>query len=469
LDWKNRTRLVGFVLVALMFAVTLSESTVSALPLTQREKSWRATPLFHVYLQRNPRFTSFATSSPTGLTPSQVVAAYNLPSTGGNGTIAIIDAYSWPTALNDFVVFSNQFGLPNDTANFEIHPMATRLLSNAGWALESALDVEWAHAIAPNAKILLVQARSDYLSDLLAAVNYARNRADVVSVSMSWGGEEFSGQASYNSYFANSQGTVFFASSGDSGAGVIWPAASANVVGVGGTTLTLSSNGSVVSETGWSGSGGGVSAYEAEPQYQVEYNVSMASGKRCVPDVSYDADPATGFSVYDTTFYNGQSGWFKLGGTSAGSPQWAAIQSLGLTITNENLYQDAESNPRAYFRDITSGSNGAYSALPGYDLVTGLGSPVTNNFEVTKAVSFALSSISVINGGSGYTTPVVLISGGGGSGASAVARVSNGVIVGVTLISAGSGYTSAPALMFRDPSPRARGAIATANLASGLK
>jgi hypothetical protein len=192
----------------------------------------------------------------------------------------------------------------------------------------------------------------------------------------------------------------------------------------------------------------------------------MASGKRCVPDVSYDANPATGFSVYDTTSYNGQSGWFKLGGTSAGSPQWAAIQSLGLTITSANLYQDAKSNSRAYFRDITSGSNGAYSASSGYDLVSGLGSPVTNNFEVTNALSFGLSSFSVVNGGSGYTTPVVLISGGGGSGASAVARVSNGVIVGVTLISAGSGYTSAPALMFRDPCPRAGGAIVTANLAS---
>ncbi len=402
-----------------------------------------------------------ATSTPAGLTPTEVQSAYSLPANGGNGTIAIIDAYDCPTAQDDLAAFSAQFGLP--TANFEKHKMASTLQVNSGWALEISLDVQWAHAIAPNAKILLVEAKSSRLSDLLPAVSYATNRSDVVAVSMSWGATEFSTEASYDSYFTSDHGIVFFASSGDNGAGVIWPAASPNVVGVGGTTLTFNPDGSVAAETAWSGSGGGISAYETEPSYQVTYNIPVANGKRVVPDVSYDANPSSGFSVYDSTPYNGQTGWFVVGGTSAGSPQWAAIQTLGLSITNPNLYRDAKSNSTAYFRDVTSGSNGAYSAGPGYDLVTGLGSPITYNF---NQILYAVSGFSVLNGGAGYTTPIIGISGGGGSGASAVARVSCGVIYRVDLLTPGSGYTSAPLVTIRDPSPQAKGAAINANIIS---
>jgi subtilase family serine protease len=256
--------------------------------------------------------------------------------------------------------------------------MATTISVNTGWALETSLDVQWAHAIAPNATILLVEARSNGLGDLLAAVNYAKSQPNVVAVSMSWGGSEFSTETSYDSYFSSSTIT-FFASSGDNGAGVIWPASSPNVVAVGGTTLNLAS-GSVV-ETGWSGSGGGASRYEPKPAYQT--NFGLSGSMRAVPDVSYDADPNTGVPVYDSLGYSGQYGWFQVGGTSAGAPQWAAIQALGLTASNNNFYQDAKSSAYpSYFRDITGGSNG-YSAGPGYDYVTGLGSPLTTNFTLS--------------------------------------------------------------------------------------
>jgi hypothetical protein len=337
------------------------------------------------------------------------------------------------------------------------------------------------------------------------------------------------------------------------------------VVAVGGTSLVLNPGGTVASETGWSGSGGGVSTYETEPQYQITYNVPGANGKRVVPDVSYDSDPATGFPVYDSTAYNGQTGWFQVGGTSAAAPQWAAIHSLSLSVSGINLYQDAKWSGSTYFRDITSGSNGAYLAAPGYDLVTGLGSPVTWNYTTGIGSDFSISTspsplttqngslirstvtvssingfsgrislsvnspsgwdtslssssivvalggsnqsvlsvapssvaiagvyyvtitgssgslnhnapltvnillptstltgFNVVSGGSGYTTPAVILMGGGGTGARATARVSNGVIFDVVLTSPGIGYTSAPSISFRDPSPRAKGAAALA-------
>ena len=383
-------------LVALFLVVCLPDSALASSLQTQPVLS--AKTYFHVYDQKLSAHTnssknpiSLATLSPTGLSPTQIRKAYNLPSTGGVGTIAIIDAYDCPTAQNDFVSFSTQFGLP--TTNFEIHKMASNIAVDATWALETSLDVQWAHAIAPNAKILLVEAQSNSLSDLFAAVSYATNRSDVVAVSMSWGTSEFSGENTYDSYFNNSNGIVFFASSGDSGAGVIYPSTSPNVVAVGGTRLTLNLDGSVASETGWSGSGGGVSAYETQPQYQLNYTIQGANGKRAVPDVSYNADPASGFSVYDTTAYQGQSGWFQLGGTSAGAPQWAAIHSLGLSTSNVNFYHDAKTNPSLFFRDVISGSNGAYSAQVGYDFVTGLGSPLTWNYASGGGIDFSISAL----------------------------------------------------------------------------
>ncbi len=255
--------------------------------------------------------------------------------------------------------------------------------NDPGWALETALDVEWAHAMAPAANIMLVEAQPD-LSNLFSAVTFASQQAGVSVVSMSWGANEFQGENAYDSTFTTPSGhggVTFVASSGDSSV-TLYPAASPNVLSVGGTTLNVTSTGQVLSETAWSGSGGGPSPYEAKPAWQTN---GLSGSGRTTPDIAFNADPSTGVSVYSSVRYGGQSGWFTVGGTSVGAPSWAgliAITDQGLAINGagslanaqSSLYQLASSD----FNDITSGSNGHYAAGPGYDLVTGLGSPKAN-------------------------------------------------------------------------------------------
>lgn len=316
--------------------------------------------------------------TPGGLTPSQIKSIYNLPKTGGSGTIAIIDAFDSPSVESDLKTFDKQFNLPDCTKKnkcLKVHKMSSNVPANEGWGQETALDVEWTHAIAPNAKILLIEASSSSGIDLLKAVDYARGQKDVVSISMSWGGLEFPNSNKYDSYFTSKYGATFFASSGDNGTGVQWPAVSPNVIGVGGTTVKISQTGKLVSETAWSGSGGGVSQYILEPNYQTAFHISKNNGKRAVPDVSYNADPNSGFSIY-------HNGWAIVGGTSAGAPQWAAMRALGKNISSLKLYNDAAgSDYRSYFRDIIKGTNGDCGILckarKSYDTVTGLGSPLT--------------------------------------------------------------------------------------------
>lgn len=322
--------------------------------------------------------TPFLATSPGGYSPTQIRHAYGFDQITGDGTgqtIAIVDAYGNPNVVNDLSVFSSTYGLPAATISV-YYPKGKPSTTNSGWALETNLDVQWAHAIAPGAKIAVVVAKSASLSDLINAVDYAVKTVGAKQVSMSWGGAEFSSETSYDSHF-NKSGVSFFASSGDSGAGVMWPAASPYVVSVGGTTLQLDSAGNVISETAWSGSGGGVSAYEAKPAWQTSW---QSASNRTVPDVSYDADPYTGFPVYITN-YGGSTGWIMVGGTSAGAPQWAAQQALvnaarttPLSSADSAIYSIGVANYANSFRDITSGSNG-YSATAGYDYVTGLGSP----------------------------------------------------------------------------------------------
>ena len=335
-----------------------------------------------------------ATAKPNGLSPDQVKAAYNLPATGGMGTIAVIEAFHDKTLASDLNAFSAAYKLPlcNATSTcLEVHRMSTKSKSNSSWTLESSLDAEWAHAIAPKAKILVVEAASGSGANMLAAIDYARKRKDVVAVAMSWGGAEFPEETTLNNHFASST-AVFFASAGDHGSGVSWPAVSPYVVAVGGTSLAFTT--STVKETAWEGSGGGVSAFEKQPTYQASYSIKKAGGMRAVPDVSYNADPKTGFSIYatkptKTTTTKGKmkakGSWYVVGGTSAGAPQWAAIHSLGLTATNERFYADkASTSTTKYFRDIVSGSNGTCTyfcdAHKHYDYVTGLGSPLTVKF-----------------------------------------------------------------------------------------
>ncbi|MDB5387941.1 MAG: hypothetical protein JWM11_3587, partial [Planctomycetaceae bacterium] len=344
------------------------------------------------------------TAGPTGYTPAQIRTAYGfnnitfangtVAGDGSGTTIAIVDAYDDPNIANDLHQFDLKFGLAD--------PVFTKVNQNggsamptadAGWAGEIALDVEWAHAMAPKAKILLVEANDSSMSNLMTAVNYARNASGVDTVSMSWGGNEFSGEKNYDSSFttpAGHNGVTFLASSGDAGAPVGFPAISPNVVGVGGTTLNISSAGAYLGESGWSGSGGGLSAYETQPAYQKGV-VTQSSTKRTSPDVSFDADPNSGVAVYNS--YGNSAGlpWEHVGGTSAAAPQWAGLVAIadqgralaglgsldGATQTLPKIYAMASTD----FHDVTSGtSTGSpmYSAQAGYDLVTGRGTPVAN-------------------------------------------------------------------------------------------
>ncbi len=357
-------RLLGSISVLLLLVALLPATADAA-----GNADWART-YFHV--------KPFTTTSPTGLSPATIKSVYSFPtsSTAGAGeTIAIVDAYNDPTAANDLGVFSNAFGLPACTTSNGCFSQVnqnggTKLpRTNSGWALEISLDIEWAHAIAPGAHILLVEASSASTANLMAAEDYARTHAQYVS--NSWGGNEFSSESSYDFHFSQT-GVSIFVSAGDSGLPAQWPSASPAVISVGGTTLHFTSSGAFSSETGWSSGGGGCSAYETANSAQSGfsgYAQVNCGGKRATPDVSLDADPNSGVSVYDSTPYNGQSGWWVVGGTSASSPMWAArAADSGAVVNSAYVYGGSIT-----FRDITSGNNGA-PCLVGYDLCTGHGS-----------------------------------------------------------------------------------------------
>lgn len=339
-----------------------------------------------------------STLSPYGYTVQQIKHAYGFDQITGDGTgqtIAIVNAYGSPTLQSDLNTFCAAYGIPTTTLQI-YYPQGAPQGTAYDWSLETTLDVQWAHAIAPGATIVVVIAKSATFANLLDAVDYAANLG-AKQVSMSWGAPEFSSETSYDYHF-NRPGISFFASSGDNGSVVEWPAASPLVTSVGGTSLQLDTQGNILSETAWSGSGGGTSIYEFRPGYQNGWNTT---GGRGVPDVSYNGDPNTGFPVYLQDYY-GAAGWMTVGGTSAGTPQWAALAALvnstrtqALGAWNTALYSTAGTNYSQFFRDITTGSNGGYNATWSYDFVTGLGSPVASQF-VPVAPS---STVAVVNGG----------------------------------------------------------------------
>lgn len=336
----------------------------------------------HSHVVTDQNGNPHAGAGPSGYGPAQFSAAYGLPANAPAGqTIGIVDAYDDPNIENDLAVYSGHYSLPScTTANGCFQKMDQRggtsyPPKNAGWSLEISLDVEIAHAICPNCKILLVEADSNSLTNLLAAVNTAASHATVVS--NSWGASEFSGQTSdsYAKAF-NHPGIPITVSSGDSGYGVEWPAASQYVTAVGGTTLKLDSNNNRSSETVWSGSGSGCSAYEPKPSWQN----NTGCVKRTVADVAADADPNTGAAVYDSVRYQGRSGWFQVGGTSLSSPLIAAVYALagnGLSVFDGSF---SYSHTSSLF-DVISGNNGTCSvsylctATSGYDGPTGNGTP----------------------------------------------------------------------------------------------
>jgi subtilase family serine protease len=316
--------------------------------------------------------------NPNPSNPSSPTATAN--PTGGARAIAIVDAYHYPTAMSDLQVFSAQFGLPAPNAsNFQVvYANGRQPPINSGWNLEAALDIEWTHAMAPNAKIYLVEAASNNYVDLFAAITVANSllrSAGGGQVSMSWGGSEFYYEGYYDRYFSQ-PGVVYFASAGDS-PGVIWPSSSPNVVSVGGTSISRNpSTGAFQQELPWQGTGGGPSLYEPRPHYQNTI-AAIVQTRRGTPDVAAVADPSTGVWIYNS------SSWYIVGGTSVGAPVWAGIVNAANsfsanTATELTLVYSNEGNA-SDFTDIVHGScgpNQGYLAAAGWDFCSGAGSPL---------------------------------------------------------------------------------------------
>ncbi|WP_295950805.1 S53 family peptidase [Rhodoferax sp.] len=368
-----------------------------------------------------------AASVVTVYTPAQIRAAYKLPAVSAAGvvstaaaraalgagqTIYLVDAYHNPNAFADLNNYNARLNLPTCTS-VAISPTAALPLAaasptagctfsvvyaaatsgrtsvapayNAGWAAEIAMDVESAHAIAPLARIILVEATSASLSALANAITVANTMGSGV-VSMSFGAGEGNWTASVDSLFQG-KGMQYTASTGDSGAAVNWPAVSTKVLATGGTSLSF--NGSTRTETVWSGTGGGTSAYTAVPAYQTALSKTIT--KRRVADVSSDSDPYTGQYV-GITVPGGAFGFMSGGGTSIAAPEWAALLAIAsaqralvnlpvLTSVHNALYLNLLPNASSYsqaFLDVTTGANGSCTtckATAGYDASTGLGSP----------------------------------------------------------------------------------------------
>ena len=395
-----------------------------------------------------------ASSGGTVYTPAQIRTAYgvnNLSLDGAGQTIAIVEAYDNPLIYQAVDAFDGQFGLSSSGPTLsEQYGPATSFLTvlnqdgqptclpgtdpagqgSDNWEVESALDAQSAHAMAPAARIIVVEANSQSLSDLMVAAATAARQPGVSAVSMSWGfaeGQDVLGadEAAYDGTFTT-PGVTFVASTGDYGAAdPVYPAFSPNVLAVGGTCLSLNADNSYHSELGWGyfsnslgtfiASGGGLSRYESEPAYQQRV---QSTGSRTTPDVSFVADPATGAWIADPYNLDPSDPWEVVGGTSLSAPCWAGLialvnqgraatgqpplNSANPTETQQSVYSLSQSD----YHVITSGSNG-YSAVAGYNLVTGLGTPVADhlvpdlvagNFPSTGQVPPA-STVALVNAG----------------------------------------------------------------------
>jgi len=325
------------------------------------------------------------TSAPAGYGPAALQSAYTLTAqalSGGAGqTIAIVDAYDDPNAASDLSVYRSQFGLPSCTTGNGCFKKvnqsggASYPRKNQGWAQEISLDLDMASAICQNCKILLVEASSNSFANLGTAEDYAA-AAHANVISNSYGGGEFSseGLPTYDGHF-NHPGVAITASSGDSGYGVEFPAASQYVTAVGGTTLVRNSSPRGWGETAWSGAGSGCSAYIPKPAWQTDPGCS----RRTVADVSADADPNTGVAVYDS-FRAG--GWLVFGGTSVAAPIVAGVYALAGNASSVT-YGSYSYLHTSLLNDVVSGSNGSCggsylcTAGSGFDGPTGLGTPNT--------------------------------------------------------------------------------------------
>ena len=369
--------------------------------------------------------------------PQELQNAYGLTSildagyTGAGQTIIIIDSFGSPTITQDLHTFDVDYGLPDPPSFTVLTPLGTVPFDptnsdQVGWAFETTLDIEWAHAMAPNANIVLLTSPVSQtegvqgMAEFLFLERYALKFQLGKIISQSWGATENTlftpaGQQVFEDFElfyedAAQQNVTVLASAGDSGSAnleldattyypfptVSFPASSPLVTSVGGTSLYADTNGNYQSETVWNNSigagGGGVSQQFSEPLYQKLLLNSVQRtlrNHRGIPDVAYNADPTTGILVYVSFFANpNDNGYYLTGGTSEGSPQWAGIiadanQLAGhpLGFLNRNLYSlGALVGQSLFFHDITIGNNSfagvpGYSATTGWDLASGWGSP----------------------------------------------------------------------------------------------
>jgi subtilase family serine protease len=323
-----------------------------------------------------------ASAAVSGYGPSDLQSAYALPSsTAGSGqTVAIVDAYDDPNAASDLAVYRSHFGLPAcTTANGCFRKVDQNGGTNyprmdVGWAQETALDLDMASAMCPNCHILLVEAKTNSFSNLIAAVDYAKTQPGVRAISNSYGGTDSSSIAAYDSHYS-ANNIAITASTGDSGYGAQYPAAAPGVVAVGGTSLTAGGGTRGWTETAWSGAGSGCGLSHAKPSWQ--NGVTDACAGRMEADISAVADPNTGVAVYGPRSRT-TAGWMVFGGTSASAPLVGAMFALrnGSINAASSVYSHTSS-----LNDVTSGSNGSCpvsyycKAGPGYDGPTGLGTP----------------------------------------------------------------------------------------------
>ncbi|MFI8235975.1 peptidase S8 [Streptomyces sp. NPDC085866] len=350
----------------------------SRLVCTQHSSFDQASCLAMVRTDLKPLPSLLPRAKPPGLSPDDIRSAYELSGSGQRRTVAITIAHHDPNLESDLAVYRRQFHLPACTKTNG----CLRVINQRGgttlpssfdptWAFEESIDVDAVSAACPNCRILVVEADSAFASDLFPAVDQAVAQG-AKFISNSWVFPEASFETNFDFHF-NHPGIAFTFGSGDHGGVTQYPPASPYVTAVGGTTLTRANNRRGWTESAWSGTGCGCSLFEPKPPFQHD---TICPNNRTIADVSAVADPATGLAVYDTApTPGGGTGWFVAGGTSVSAPLVAGMYALAgnpAPGTFPNTYPYA--HPRD-FHDITTGSAGSFSAGPGYDAPTGIGTP----------------------------------------------------------------------------------------------
>ncbi len=336
----------------------------------------------------NLRIDNLTDSSEKGYTPQQIIKAYNLGNYGdGQGIkVAIFDFIGNNNIQSDLDVFSDTFNLERLKLEYAGTFNSTNYFDFSAY-IEPCADSQWVHAISPKSEIVIIRAEEFNVNGAIKAINTAiETDADIILMTFqSAFREEF---LNYTSIFESN--VAFVASAGDYGSGAFFPSCYPTCISVGGTSLEISKNGERMGEeTVWQGSGGGICQYFTIPEFQQKFYPikNITNGKRGVPDVSFLADPEYGYSVYHSSSAD-TFGWYTSGGTSIAASVIAGIIANFLSASGiENkqeilplLYklagETSYKNEYMKFNDIISGNNGSFSARKGYDLCSGLGSPI---------------------------------------------------------------------------------------------